>query len=124
MDEQPRAIVEEFFERMADTERRDTVGELFADDAIITLPGQRFAGEDAPAEMLAWLEPRYEWVKKEFGTWIETGPHVVSQGTLYGVNNDGERFDGVRYVDIYEVEDDKIIRVDIYNDLAATGVLE
>ena len=124
MDERPRAIVEEFFDRMADAERRDSVGELFADDAIITLPGQRFAGEHAPEDMLDWLEPRYEWVEKEFGQWIETGPYVVSQGTLYGVNNHGERFDGVRYVDIYEVENDQIVQVDIYNDLAATGVLE
>ncbi len=124
MDESPRAVVETFFDRMADPDRRSSVGELFSDDAIITLPGVRFEGEHAAEEMLEWLAPRYEWVEKDFDRWLETGDHVVSQGTLYGVNNDGEAFDGVRYVDVYKVEDGQITRVDIYNDLAATGVLE
>ncbi len=124
MVETPRSVVEEFFDRMADPEDRATVGELFADDAIITLPGQRFAGDAAAEEMLSWLAPRYKWVQKEFGQWIETGPFVISQGTLYGINNNGDRFEDIRYVDVYVVEDGLISQVDIYNDLAATGVLE
>lgn len=119
----PRAVVEEFFERMADPDRRYSVGELFTEDAVITLPGERFVGDQAALEMLEWLDPRYEWVDKEFDQWIETGPYVVSQGTLFGVNNDGEAFEGVRYVDVYEIEDGRISHVDIYNDLAATEVL-
>ncbi len=122
MSQTPREIVEEFFDRMAD-DRRPTVGELFADDAVITLPGARFEGEDAPTEMLEWLAPRYEWAKKEFDSWIEAGDHVVSQGTLYGVDLEGERFEGVRYVDVYRIEDGVIARIDIYNDLAAEGVV-
>lgn len=118
----PRAVVEEFFDRMAD-DRRDSIGELFADDAVITLPGARFEGPGAPADFLAFLAPRYEWAGKEFDRWIESGVEVVSVGTLYGVDNDGEEFAGVRYVDVYEVVDGHVTRLDIWNDLAAEGVV-
>ncbi|MEM4782691.1 MAG: nuclear transport factor 2 family protein [Halalkalicoccus sp.] len=118
----PRAIVKSFFEWMADG-RREDVDELFADDAVITLPGARFEGADAPLEMLEWLGPRYEWADKEFDRWIEAGSAVVSQGTLFGVDAEGEAFEDVRYVDVYRIEDGLIARVDIYNDLAVEGVV-
>jgi len=125
MPSEPRAVVEEFFERMADDDRRRTVGELFAPDAVITVPGERFEGPESPAEMLEFFgPPRYEWADKEFDRWITAGPHVVSLGTLYGVDSDGETFEDIRYVDVYEVREGLIRRVDIYNDLAAEGVVE
>jgi ketosteroid isomerase-like protein len=118
-----RHVVEQFFEWMED-ERRDDVGELFADDAVITLPGATFEGPDAPDDFLGFLAPRYETAAKEFDRWIEAGEHVVSIGTLYGVDNDGEAFEDVRYVDVYEVQDGQIQRLDIWNDLAVDGVVE
>lgn len=124
MTRSPRKTVEEFFERMADDARRDTIGELFDDDAVVTLPGARFEGPDAAASFLAFLEPRYERAGKEFGRWTVDGDRVVSQGTLYGVDNDGESFEDVRYVDVYEVKDGTIRRLDVYNDLAVEGVVE
>jgi ketosteroid isomerase-like protein len=119
----PRDVVAEFFDRMADDDARNTVDELFTADAVITLPGTRFEGTDAATAMLEWLEPRYEWAEKRFDEWIEVGTHVISQGTLYGIDNDGERFEDVRYIDVYLIEDERIARVDIYNDLAAEGVV-
>jgi ketosteroid isomerase-like protein len=124
MASEPRDIVEEFFERMGDDDRRDTICDLFAEDADIVLPGAEFSGPYAPQEFLSFLGPRYEWADKEFDRWITTGEHVVSTGTLYGVDNDGEEFSDVRYVDVYEVEDGLIQRLDIYNDLAVDGVVE
>lgn len=118
----PRGVAEEFFDRMAD-DRRGTVGELFADDAVITVPGARFEGPDAADDFLAFLAPRYEWAAKAFDRWIECDDQVVSIGTLYGVDNDGERFEDVRYVDVYEVRDGLIRRLDVYNDLAVDGVV-
>lgn len=120
----PRAVVEEFFDRMEEEEERATIGELFADDATITLPGATFTGPDAPRQFLEFLAPRYEWAAKEFDRWLTTGEAVVSVGTLYGVDTDGEEFSGVRYVDIYEVENGLIRRLDVYNDLAVEGVVE
>ncbi|ACM56691.1 nuclear transport factor 2 family protein [Halorubrum lacusprofundi] len=120
----PRETVEEFFERMGDPDERGTVGELFADDAVVTVPGARFEGPDAAASFLAFLEPRYERAGKAFGQWTVDGDRVVSQGTLHGVDNDGERFEDVRYVDVYEVCEGAIRRLDVYNDLAVEGVVE
>jgi ketosteroid isomerase-like protein len=119
----PRQTVEAFFDRMEHDDQRDTIGELFADDAVITVPGARFEGADAPDDFLAFLEPRYEWAGKEYDRWITTGPHVVSIGTLYGVDNDGESFEDVRYVDLYEVRDGLIQRLEVFNDLTVDGVV-
>ena len=125
MSREPRAVAEEFFNRMKDDERRPTVGDLFAATATITVPGERFEGPDAPGAMLDFFgPPRYEWATKEFDRWITAGPHVVSLGTLYGVDSEGEEFDGVRYVDVYEVRDGLIHRLDIYNDMTAEGVVD
>jgi len=125
----PRAVAEEFFERMAYDDRRETIGELFADDVMVTVPGDQFQGLDAPAEMLDFFgPPRYEWADKEFDRWIEStegnGGQVVSIGHLYGVDSDGEEFAAVRYVDVYEIRDGLIHRLDIWNDLAVEGVVE
>lgn len=119
----PRAVVEEFFDRMADTDRRESIGELFTADAVITVPGDRFTGGTAASAFLAYLEPRYAWAAKEFDEWIETDDIVISVGRLYGVDNDGADFNDVRYVDLYRVIEGKIDRLDIYNDLAAVGVV-
>lgn len=123
MSRAPRETVEEFFDRMSGDEERDTIGELFDDEAVITLPGERFEGPDAPEEFLSFLTPRYAWAAKEFDRWITAGQHVVSLGTLYGVDNDGDEFEDVRYADIYKVRDGLIRRLDVYNDLAAEGVV-
>jgi limonene-1,2-epoxide hydrolase len=119
----PRAVVEAFFDRMADTDRRESIGELFVEDAVITVPGDRFEGVDAAAAFLAYLEPRYAWAAKEFDRWITADDIVISIGRLYGVDNDGDDFTDVRYVDIYHVVDGRIARLDIYNDLAVAGVV-
>lgn len=122
--EQPRTVVEEFFDRMADDTRRDAIDELFDVTATIALPGATFEGADAPGAFLEYLEPRYKSAEKEFGRWIESGSSVVSTGTLHGVDNDGNSFNGVRYVDVYEVREGKIVRLDIWNDLLEDGVVD
>ncbi|WP_254838899.1 nuclear transport factor 2 family protein [Natronomonas marina] len=117
----PREIAEEFLNRLED-ERRDTVDELVGDDAVITVPGARFEGPGATEAFLAHYDPRYDWAAKDFDRWIETDQAAISIGTLYGEDNDGEGFSGVRYVDVYEVDDGLIRRLDIWNDLIVDGV--
>lgn len=119
----PEAVARECLARMESDEERDTVGELFADDAVVRLPGETFEGPDAPESFLAFLEPRYEWVAKEFDRWYVDDTAAVSAGTLYGVDTDGESFEGVRYVDVYEVEDGEIVLLDVYNDLLVDGIV-
>jgi ketosteroid isomerase-like protein len=120
----PRETVEEFFERMADPDERESVCELFADDTVITVPGARFSGPEAAASFLDFLEPRYERAGKAFDRWTVAGNRVVSQGALHGVDNDGEPFEDVRYVDVYEVNEGAIARLDVYNDLAVEEVVK
>jgi ketosteroid isomerase-like protein len=48
---------------------------------------------------------------------------VVSIGTLSGVDRESEPFEGVRYVDVYEVREGRITRLDVWNDLAVDGVV-
>ncbi|WP_049901339.1 nuclear transport factor 2 family protein [Halococcus agarilyticus] len=119
----PRPVVEAFFDRMAD-DRRRTVAELFVPDPTITLPGVTFTGENAVEEFLDHLAPRYERATRTFDRWIESGSTVVSIGTLSGVDNRSEAFEGVRYVDVYEVVDGGIERLDIWNDLLVAGVVD
>lgn len=118
----PRVIVEEFFDRM-ENERRGTIGNLFAEDAIISLPDATFEGPTAAYEFLDFLSPRYEWAAKELDRWIDSGDTVVSIGRLYGVDAVGNEFQDVRYVDVYEVRRGLIERLDIWNDLAVDGVV-
>ncbi|WP_254838890.1 nuclear transport factor 2 family protein [Natronomonas marina] len=120
----PRAVVEEFFERMSDPETQATVGELFADRAVITRPGRTFVGDTAAEEFVEAVGQRLEWVDKEFDRWIQSGSEVASIGRLYGVNNDGDAFSDVRYIDVYSVSDGEITRLDIWNDLASEGIVE
>ncbi|WP_049998891.1 nuclear transport factor 2 family protein [Halococcus sediminicola] len=120
----PRAVVEEFFARMETDDRRGTVSELFAPIATITLPGVSFGGENAADAFLDYLAPRYEWASKTFDRWIEADTTVVSIGTLSGVDNDGEPFEDVRYVDVYTVVDGRIEQLDIWNDLLVAEVVD
>jgi hypothetical protein len=118
-DRSPVAVQRELLERMSDPERRSDIGELFAEEAVITRPGERY---DGPEEYLE-RGGSYREVAKDFDRWIETDEYAISIGTLYGVTADGEDFDGVRYVDVCHVEDGKITRLDIYNDSHAEGIL-
>ena len=119
-----RSVAEEFFARLDNADRRDTVGELFADNAVIIRPGRRFEGEKAAEEFLAASQGRYEWAAKEFDRWIEAGDEAVSIGRLYGVDVDGQRFEDVRYVDVFTVVDGEITRLEIWNDLSTEGIVD
>lgn len=79
---------------------------------------------DSPRAVVEeFLAPRYERAGKAFDRWIVSGNEVVSVGTLHGVDNDGEAFEGVRYVDVYEVTDGRIAQLEVWNDLAAEGIV-
>lgn len=81
------------------------------------------------ADVFAAGEQRYRWIRKEHETWdvVDKGDGtfvVVSAGTLFGENLRGFQFKGVRYVDRITFQGDRIIRQEVWNDLASSGVLD
>ena len=119
----PREVLETLFERLADPERRDSATELFTETATIRRPGACFDGPNAPEAYVSAGDSRYRTIAKDVQRWIETDDEAVSIGTLYGVTADGEEFEGVRYVDIATVEDGRISRLEIWNDIEVDGVV-
>ncbi len=73
-------------------------------------------------ELVQWSRQRYRSVGKVFETfdeaWTGEGSVVHCAGTLYGVWLDGSAFEGVRFVDRFEVREALIQRQDVWNDLA------
>jgi len=73
-------------------------------------------------ELIDWAAPRYRFVTKTFDA-IEAfqgdGAAVVyTRGTLAGEWPDGTAFDGIRFVDRFEVKAGQITRQDVWNDIA------
>lgn len=82
---------------------------------------------DAPGlttleELIAWSKPRYAFVKKTYDRFeaLQSGATsiVYAIGTLYGEWLDGTPFDGIRFIDRFELTDGKITRQDVWNDMA------
>ncbi|WP_298984426.1 nuclear transport factor 2 family protein [uncultured Roseibium sp.] len=98
----------------------DLAATFVADNVVITFTGGRVFKH--PSGPTAFNAGRYSWVKKKMDTFdVATGGErtvVYSVGTLYGEWPDGTPFEGNRYVDRFEVEDGKIVRMDVWNDSA------
>ncbi|MCR9137707.1 MAG: nuclear transport factor 2 family protein [Alphaproteobacteria bacterium] len=76
-------------------------------------------------ELLDWAGPRYRFVTKTyegFDALQTAGPAsvVYCRGTLSGEWPDGTGFDGIRFIDRFELVGGKITRQDVWNDIAET----
>jgi phenylpyruvate tautomerase PptA (4-oxalocrotonate tautomerase family) len=113
------AIVKDFLARMQAREL-DAAQAFLAPDFSMHFPGS--GPMHRLEELLQWSRQRYRSVGKVFATfdevWSGEGAVVYCTGTLYGVWLDGSAFDGVRFVDRFEVRDGLIQRQDVWNDLA------
>ena len=74
-------------------------------------------------ELIDWAKLRYRFVRKtydRFDTMSGTnGADVVyCTGTLSGEWPDGSTFDGIRFIDRFELSDGQITRQDVWNDIA------
>ncbi len=73
-------------------------------------------------ELVQWGSTRYRSVGKTFErfdeSWSGDGAVVTCSGTLHGVWLDGSAFEGVRFLDRFDVRDGLIERQDVWNDLA------
>lgn len=68
-------------------------------------------------ELVAWSRERYRRVRKTFERIESAGQAVWVSGTLSGEWLDGRPFEGIRYVDRFELQDGLIVRQDVWNDM-------
>ncbi len=116
---EPDAVVRRFLALM-EARDLDAASALLAPDVEMVFPGDvRF---DRLEALVAWSRDRYARVAKRFDR-VDTMPAdhsavVVVQGTLYGAWPDGSAFDGIRFIDWFELKDGLIRRQHVWNDLA------
>ena len=73
------------------------------------------------SELIEWSKGRYKFVKKTYDGFdaMHSGVAVVyARGTLYGEWMDGTPFEGIRFIDRFEISGGKITRQDVWNDMA------
>ncbi|MCT4370753.1 tautomerase family protein [Yangia mangrovi] len=77
-------------------------------------------------ELIDWSRPRYRFVKKTIEA-VDLAPApgtasanaiVYVTGTLHGEWPDGTPFEGIRFIDRFELTDGLITRQDVWNDIA------
>ncbi len=72
-------------------------------------------------ELLDWSRPRYLSIQKSIHhldeSWRGDGAVVYASGHLSGVFHNGDTFEGIRFIDRFEVVEGKIQRQDVWNDL-------
>lgn len=75
-------------------------------------------------DLVAWSKPRYRSVRKTydgFDVAARNGASVVyAFGALHGEWLDGTRFEGIRFIDRFEIVDGRLTRQDVWNDMAET----
>jgi len=99
--------------------------------AAMTAPGFRmvFPGPaifDDFESLIAWAVPRYRWVKKKIErvdgcTTDDESIIVYCLGTLYGEWPSGTPFSDIRFIDRFLIRSEKLVRQDVWNDLADVG---
>ncbi len=116
----PGEIVKDYLGAM---EARDleSARALLSENFAMRFPGT--APMHTLEELITWAGPRYRFVKKVyqgFDVMQGTGPAalVYCRGTLSGEWPDGTPFDGIRFIDRFEIENGRITRQDVWNDLA------
>lgn len=97
---------------------------MIADGFEMIFPGPARFTEFA--DLMAWAAPRYRTIAKQIER-VEEAPMgesvgVYVSGTLYGEKPDGTAFEGVRFIDRFDVRGGKIVRQEVWNDMAEAGV--
>ena len=94
----------------------DAARALLAPGFTMTFPGT--APMSALEDLIAWSKPRYNWVKKRYDRYDSVpGGTVYCFGTLYGEWPDGTPFEGIRFIDRFEVAEGLLTRQDVWNDM-------
>jgi hypothetical protein len=112
-------VVASFLQAMQDRDLPRAQGHL-APGFLMCFPGgKRFT---ALEELVAWGRSRYQRVEKVFERfdecWTAEGTIVYCHGTLQGQWPDGSAFEGIRFIDRFLVQAGRLVRQDVWNDLA------
>jgi 4-oxalocrotonate tautomerase family enzyme len=115
----PVSLVDDYLMAMEQREL-DKAQSFLGADFVMTFPG---SGElTSLSQLVEWSKGRYQFVTKTLSSTnvaYEMDKVVVFvNGTLSGEWPDGTTFDGVRFIDRFEISDDRLLRQDVWNDLA------
>jgi 4-oxalocrotonate tautomerase family enzyme len=74
-------------------------------------------------ELIAWASPRYRFVTKTYDGFdamqsADANAVVYCRGTLSGEWPDGTPFEGIRFIDRFEVTNGLLTRQDVWNDIS------
>jgi hypothetical protein len=87
--------------------------------AVFVFPGG--ARHQDLAAIVAGSATRYQFVGKHIEGYDAAaaggGVNVYVRGTLHGRWLDGSAFDGIRFIDRFEIRDGLIVRQDVWNDI-------
>lgn len=120
----PAELVRSYLQAM---ERReiDTAEAMQGDGFAMHFPGA--APMTRLQELLDWAAPRYRFVTKTYDGFDAMQSEgaaalVYCRGTLSGEWPDGTAFEGIRFIDRFEIVDGTITRQDVWNDIAEAKV--
>ncbi len=115
----PAVLVRAYLEAM-EARDLDTARAMLAEKFEMVFPGTD--PMRTLEELIAWAKPRYRFVRKTYEAFEAFGAGataiVYCRGTLSGEWPDGAAFSGIRFIDRFEVEDGKLVRQDVFNDIA------
>ncbi|MBO4205678.1 nuclear transport factor 2 family protein [Micromonospora echinofusca] len=111
--------------QLCEDRRLDEAGRFLAPQARLVFPAGR--EYSSLAQMAAGSAGTYRWVRKHRDRYLvgdaEGRVSVTSLGRLYGEWLDGTSFDGIRYADVFVLDDGLIAEQHVYNDLALVASL-
>lgn len=115
----PAELVRSYLVAMEER-RLDAAEAMLGEDFVMRFPGT--APMSRLSELIEWAAPRYRFVKKSYEGFdaMQTPGDtqlVYCRGTLSGEWPDGSAFDGIRFIDRFELLAGKIIRQDVWNDM-------
>ena len=120
----PELIIKTYLSRM---EARDLAKARAMLDKNFTMTFPCAKPMTSLEELIDWSKPRYKFVTKTyegFDAMQSTGDAsiVYCHGTLQGEYHDESSFEGIRFIDRFEVIDGKITKQDVWNDMAEVRV--
>lgn len=111
----PAQVVRDFLNAM-EARDLDTARSFLGDGFTMTFPGT--APMTTLEQLIDWAAPRYRFVRKTYEGFDSAGDVTYCRGTLSGEWPDGTAFDSIRFIDRFEVENGKLTRQEVWNDIA------